>query len=100
LYLYSVTHPHQPYTQGLNELLAPLYYVLCTELDEGELAHAEADAFWLFSELMSELGTSVGSVENVKTAMLDLSARLKWADIYLWEDLSRKSLDPALPFYS
>ncbi|KAG9005032.1 hypothetical protein FRB94_001855 [Tulasnella sp. JGI-2019a] len=122
LYLFSVTHPHQPYTQGLNELLAPLYYALCTDIDEHESVHAEADAFWLFTELIGEMGAVIGepgdwknpapvpmalapgapgsSQLGVKGAMADFSGRLKWADIQLWEDLARKSLDPALPYYS
>ncbi|KAG8855834.1 hypothetical protein FRB96_006656 [Tulasnella sp. 330] len=122
LYLFSVTHPHQPYTQGLNELLAPLYYALCMDIDEHESIHAEADAFWLFTELIGEMGAVIGepgdwknpapvpmatapgapgsSQLGVKGAMADFSRRLKWADIQLWEDLARKSLDPALPYYS
>lgn len=123
LYLFSVTHPHQPYTQGLNELLAPLYLALCMDLDEKEAVHAEADAFWLFSEMIGEVGAVVGepgdwrspspgeaalpvpggsgaAQNGVKGAMAELSARLKWADLQLWEDLVRKSLDPKLPYYS
>ncbi|KAG8932678.1 hypothetical protein FRC02_000781 [Tulasnella sp. 418] len=126
LYLYSVVNPHQPYTQGLNELLAPLYYALCAELDPRENAHAEADAFWLFTELIGEMGSVVGDpgdwqtpaapstsdasplpvaalhgpMDGVRGAMNELSNRLKWADIQLWEDLARKSLDPKMPYYS
>lgn len=123
LYLFSVTHQHQPYTQGLNELLAPLYLALCMDLDEKEAVHAEADAFWLFSEMIGEVGAVVGepgdwrspspgeaalpvpggsgaAQNGVKGAMAELSARLKWADLQLWEDLVRKSLDPKLPYYS
>lgn len=123
LYLFSVTHPHQPYTQGLNELLAPLYYAMCSDLDERESVHAEADAFWMFSELIGEVGAVVGepgdwrnqdtvditilapggsgaASNGVKGAMAELSSRLKWADLQLWEDLHRKSLDPRLPYYS
>ncbi|KAG8896836.1 hypothetical protein FRB99_008614 [Tulasnella sp. 403] len=122
LYLFSVTHPHQPYTQGLNELLAPLYLALCMDLDERESVHSEADAFWLFSELFAEVGAVVGepgdwrqpekddvvkapggagaASDGVRGAMIEFSGRLKWADFQLWEDLARKSLDPALPYYS
>lgn len=122
LYLFSVTHPHQPYTQGLNELLAPLYYTLCTDVDENESVHAEADAFWLFTELIGEMGAVVGepgdwkspaptplavtsgahgaTQDGVKGAMAEFSVRLRWADLALWEEMARKSLDPALPYYS
>ena len=33
------------YVQGMNELLAPLYYVLKTDPDEDTSSHAEPDSF-------------------------------------------------------
>ncbi|KAG9104498.1 hypothetical protein FRC06_001879 [Ceratobasidium sp. 370] len=141
LYVYSLLHPHHPYTQGLNELLAPLYYTvfegrttglrsytLGMHREElvGEAAiraageaqtkgeeddptqHIEADTFWLFVELMGELGSVVGdpgdwslppvssgSGEGVRGVMVRLSDRLRWADARLWEDMAKKSLDPS-----
>lgn len=151
LYVYSLLHPHHPYTQGLNELLAPLYYTVFegrtaglrayglgvrreelvgeaairaegkfvaktegevlpseslaqpspTEDEEDDPAqHIEADTFWLFVELMGELGSVVGdpgdwslppvssgSGEGVRGVMVRLSERLRWADARLWEDM-------------
>jgi hypothetical protein len=150
LYVYSLLHPHHPYTQGLNELLAPLYYTVFEgrsaglrsyglgvqreemvgeaavralgevaakadgEVPLGELSkqaepeededdqtqHVEADTFWLFVELMGELGSVVGdpgdwslppvvsgSGEGVRGVMVRLSERLRWADARLWEDM-------------
>lgn len=151
LYVYSLLHPHHPYTQGLNELLAPLYYTIfegrtaglrayglgvrreelvgeaaaraegefvaktegedlpgesaaqpsLTEDEEDDPAqHIEADTFWLFVELMGELGSVVGdpgdwssppvssgSGEGVRGVMVRLSERLRWADARLWEDM-------------
>jgi hypothetical protein len=151
LYVYSLLHPHHPYTQGLNELLAPLYYTVfegrtsglrsysfSVQREElvGEAAvraagevvakadgepssndpltrstsdddeeddptqHIEADTFWLFVELMGELGSVVGdpgdwslppissgSGEGVRGVMVRLSDRLRWADARLWEDM-------------
>ncbi|KAF8707681.1 Vps4 in the MVB pathway, partial [Rhizoctonia solani] len=165
LYVYSLLHPHHPYTQGLNELLAPLYYAVfegrsaslrsygfgvkheemveeaairaaggvVAQVDGGAPAesmdvakpippedeeddstqHIEADTFWLFVELMGELGSIVGdpgdwslppvasgSGEGVRGVMTRLSDRLKWADARLWEDMVKKSLDPKLPYFS
>lgn len=140
LYVYSLLHPHHPYTQGLNELLAPLYYTVFegrsaglrsyglgvkreelvgeavvraagdpegppkqaeSEDDEDDpTQHIEADTFWLFVELMGELGSMVGdpgdwslppvvsgSGEGVRGVMVRLSERLRWADARLWEDM-------------
>ncbi|KDN46047.1 hypothetical protein RSAG8_04554, partial [Rhizoctonia solani AG-8 WAC10335] len=165
LFVYSLLHPHHPYTQGLNELLAPLYFIVFEgrsaglrsyglgvrhEETVGEAAiraagevvaqadgegsapstevakstvpedeeddptqHIEADTFWLFVELMGELGSVVGdpgdwslppvasgSGEGVRGVMVRLSDRLKWADARLWEDMVKKSLDPKLPYFS
>ncbi|KAG8699778.1 hypothetical protein FRC08_005106, partial [Ceratobasidium sp. 394] len=75
--------------------------------------HIEADTFWLFVELMGELGSIVGdpgdwslppvasaSGEGVRGVMVRLSERLRWADARLWEDMVKKSLDPRLPYFS
>lgn len=75
LYLYGVLHPSKNYVQGMNELLTPILVVsLCNYLSDTEakgvegflsrntiseqlttreLEHAEADAFWTFSLLVS-----------------------------------------------
>ncbi|KAG8759624.1 hypothetical protein FRC11_001699, partial [Ceratobasidium sp. 423] len=165
LFVYSLLHPHHPYTQGLNELLAPLYFTVfqgksaglrsygfgvrreemvgeaairaageiiaqvdgeapapSTEIakstvpedeEDDPTQHIEADTFWLFVELMGELGSIVGdpgdwslpsvasgSGEGVRGVMAQLSDRLRWADARLWEDMVKKSLDPKLPYFS
>ncbi|KAH7311189.1 hypothetical protein B0J17DRAFT_687687 [Rhizoctonia solani] len=165
LFVYSLLHPHHPYTQGLNELLAPLYFTvfegrsaglrsygfgvrreemvgeaairaagevvaqvdgetpaLSTEVvkstvledeEDDPTQHIEADTFWLFVELMGELGSVVGdpgdwslppvvsgSGEGVRGVMARMSDRLRWADARLWEDMAKKSLDPKLPYFS
>jgi hypothetical protein len=41
--------------QGMNEVLAPLYYCFATDPDEAWCRHAEADAFFCFTRLMSEI---------------------------------------------
>ncbi|KDQ13122.1 hypothetical protein BOTBODRAFT_396011 [Botryobasidium botryosum FD-172 SS1] len=101
LYIFSLLHPHQPYTQGLNELVAPLYFVLCSDIDDDEAAHAEADTFWMFNELMGEIGEVVGQTgdwsregarDGMKGAMGALSERLRWADEELWTDLGNPSI--------
>jgi len=99
LYIFSLLHPHQPYTQGLNELVAPLYFVLCSDTDGADATHAEADTFWIFNELMGEIGEVVGQTgdwsregaeDGMKGAMRALSERLRWADEELWTDMKKK----------
>lgn len=43
------------YVQGMNELLAPLYYAIAQDLGEGREEEAEADTFYCFTNLMSEV---------------------------------------------
>jgi hypothetical protein len=40
--------------QGMNELLAPLYYMFKNDPDQSSARYAEADAFYCFVDLISE----------------------------------------------
>jgi len=53
LYLHSTVNPGNlsPYSASL---LVPLYSVLCQEIDSDDVAHIEADTFWLFEALVAE----------------------------------------------
>ena len=55
LYVYAKLNPGISYVQGMNELLAPLYYVIAQALGEGREDEAEADTFYCFTNLMSEV---------------------------------------------
>ena len=77
LYIFALLNPVH-YVQGMSELVAPLYYIFAqratisqsiTGASEPQEEHAEADAFWAFSTLMSEIGDfyvqdSDGSMQN------------------------------------
>ncbi|KAJ3275247.1 hypothetical protein HDV01_000974 [Terramyces sp. JEL0728] len=53
LYIYAKVNPGLGYVQGMNYLLAPIYYVTAIDPDKSDSVHAEADAFFLFNALMS-----------------------------------------------
>jgi hypothetical protein len=57
LFIYAKLNPGQGYVQGMNEIVGPLYYVFChdTQNDSMFVGHAEADTFWCFTGLMSEI---------------------------------------------
>jgi len=57
LYIYGVLNPAIGYVQGMNEILAPLYYVVYGNggRPAEDLAAVEADAFFLFTEVMALL---------------------------------------------
>lgn len=112
LYVFTLLHPHLPYTQGFSELLAPLYWAFAAQDEYLE----EADVFWTFVALMAEVGDVVkgpptgtgswdqervdGGERNVKWALQRFSNRIRWADQILWDELERKSLGPKQPYYS
>ena len=91
LYFHMTINPGNisPY---LSSLLVPLYSVLMQEVDSEDLAHVEADTFWLFEAMLAEL---LGLEDNSgKDWMEKLSERLAWADNDLFVHLVNCS-----PFY-
>ncbi|KAJ9067301.1 hypothetical protein DSO57_1000882 [Entomophthora muscae] len=71
LFIYAKLNPGVGYVQGMNEILAPIYYVCAHDIDgplEGK-ANAEADAFYLFTAVM-------GSVRDQYVKILDHDARV------------------------
>ena len=54
LYIYAKLNKDVGYVQGMNEIIAPIYY--CYSLDKTcELENIEADTFWSFSALMEDI---------------------------------------------
>jgi hypothetical protein len=53
LFIYAKLNSGQGYVQGMNEIIGPIYYVLASNEDHAEFA--EADCFWCFTALMSEI---------------------------------------------
>ena len=54
LFIFAKLNPGLRYVQGMNELLAPLYYHFRLDPDRDNSAHAEADAFFCFMDIISE----------------------------------------------
>lgn len=54
LFIFAKLNPGLRYVQGMNELLAPLYYHFRLDPDREASAHAEADAFFCFMDIISE----------------------------------------------
>lgn len=53
LFMYAKLNPGLRYIQGMNELIAPLYYLFGNDPDRGNRAFAEANSFWCFMDLIS-----------------------------------------------
>ncbi|KIY50972.1 hypothetical protein FISHEDRAFT_37751 [Fistulina hepatica ATCC 64428] len=98
LYLHASINPGN-LSPHIPSLLVPLYSVLNLEIDPEEMPHVEADTFWLFEAMVGEF-SELEDEEGGSVWMKKFSERLLWADPELWESLSVKGLDPALPHYS
>ena len=54
LFIFAKLNPGLRYVQGMNELLAPLYFHFRCDCDRDAALHAEADAFFCFMDIISE----------------------------------------------
>lgn len=92
LLLFAKLNPAIQYVQGMNEVLAPIYYVFSTDTNEQNAANAEADSFSCFVRLLSDSvdhfcqlldNSSVGILSTLSR----LSDLLKANDEQLWRHL-------------
>ncbi|XP_026661088.1 TBC1 domain family member 13-like isoform X3 [Phoenix dactylifera] len=99
LLLFTKLNPAIGYVQGMNEVLAPLYYVLNTDPNEQNASNAEADSFFCFVRVMSDSvdhfcqqldNSSVG----IHSTLSRLSELLKGNDEELWRHLENLKVNP------
>lgn len=92
LILFAKLNPAIRYVQGMNEVLAPVYYVFITDTDEQNAANAEADSFACFVRLLSDsVDHFCQQLDNSSVGILStlsrLSELLKANDEELWRHL-------------
>ncbi|XP_073111087.1 uncharacterized protein [Elaeis guineensis] len=99
LLLFAKLNPAIGYVQGMNEVLAPLYYVFSTDPNEQNASNAEADSFSCFVRVMSDSvdhfcqqldNSSVG----IHSTLSRLSELLKGNDEELWRHLENSKVNP------
>ena len=85
LYIHSCLNPanHSPH---MASLLIPVYSVLLQEVESLDVAHVEADTFWLFEAMIGEF-SQLEDEEGGNQWMRRLGDRLEWADPELSADL-------------
>ncbi|MED6120288.1 hypothetical protein PIB30_019439 [Stylosanthes scabra] len=92
LLLFAKLNPAICYVQGMNEVLAPIYYVFSIDTHKQKAENAEADSFFCFVRV---LGDSVDhfcqqldhSSSGILSALSRLSDLLKVNDEQLWHHL-------------
>ncbi|PON89018.1 Rab-GTPase-TBC domain containing protein [Trema orientale] len=92
LLLFSKLNPAIRYVQGMNEVLAPIFYVFSTDTNEQNAANAEADSFSCFVRLMSDsVDHFCQQLDNSSVGILSTLSRLtellKANDEELWRHL-------------
>ncbi|CAA7271804.1 unnamed protein product [Cyclocybe aegerita] len=97
LYLHNIINPGN-LSLHTASLLVPLYTTCIQEIETDELAHVEADTFWLLEAVVAELSGLEDDGGSVW--MKKFSQRLAWADYDLFTDLQTKGLDPGVPHFS
>ncbi len=81
------------HVQGMNELIAPLYYLFKTDCaDPLARTYAEADAFWCFMELISDFRDHFcaqldNAATGIKATLRRLMAVLAHHDRQLWHHI-------------
>ncbi|CAK60690.1 unnamed protein product (macronuclear) [Paramecium tetraurelia] len=103
LFIYAKLNPAIRYVQGMNELLAPLYYVFYSDTNELFLQSVESDAFFCFTILMSDAKDSFlraldDSQDGIKSKMNNLNTLLRIHEIEIWDNLQKQGIHPQ--FYS
>jgi len=103
LFLFTKLNPGIAYVQGMNEILGPIYYVFANDPNEEFKKHAEPDAFYCFTKLITEIRDNFIPVNDktqcgIKHRIHQLNDLLREKDPELWHDLENKQLNPQ--FYS
>ncbi|TPP60650.1 TBC1 domain family member 13 [Fasciola gigantica] len=100
LFVYYKTHTGQGYVQGMNELIAPIYFVFATDPNEQCRQYAEADTFYCFNNLMTEVHPNFirnldgGQVQGIGGQIRLLTDLVGQTDPQLLGHLNRLGLEP------
>merc|ERR1719242_1688956 len=97
LCVYARLNKGVEYVQGMNELLAPIYYIFCMDPSSNR-KYAEADAFFCFMNLMSYLADRfIAESDNSQLGIIavvnEFDELLERADYELWALLGKQGLD-------
>jgi len=98
LYIYGCRHPDVLYVQGMNELLAVLYYVFAKDCISGYEKFIESDAFFAFENLMDELKDSFNEkmdkkAEGIRAKLKVIEKLIERNRKNIWEVLQEQNIN-------
>jgi hypothetical protein len=102
LFVYAKLNTAISYVQGMNEIIAPIYYLFANDPDPEWKKHAESDSFFCFTNLMSLIRDNFlkdldSTDKGIQYHMTLFSNLLLDIDRELWIYLDEKQLSP--PYY-
>ncbi|XP_039286629.1 TBC1 domain family member 13 isoform X2 [Nilaparvata lugens] len=99
LFLYAKLNPGQGYVQGMNEIIGPIYHAFASDPSSTWREYAEADCFFVFTNLMSEIRdffikTLDEAESGINRLMNRLSEQLRNNDHVIYTHLKQQQLYP------
>ena len=93
LFIYARLHPDVNYVQGLNELLAPIYYCFSNDSNPYFTSDIEADTFFCFESLLEQVKNvfikSMDETElGIETKLIQLRDMLREFDREIYDKLN------------
>ncbi|KAL8452296.1 hypothetical protein Emag_002415 [Eimeria magna] len=99
LFIYAKVNPGLCYVQGMNEILAPIYYTLMTDPTYTDYEQAEAEVFYCFSEVMQQQRDAFCKAldptdSGVRGRLSRLDCLLRHKDEDIWMHLNAMGVEP------
>ena len=103
LYVFAKKNPDLKYVQGMNEIMATLYYCFYNDENAYFKKNCEADAYFCFEIIMREIKENFLVGTDKKLLEMDhrtkkFSEIFKKTDLKLWEHLKKYNVSPEFYF--
>ena len=98
LFIYGKVHPEVNYVQGMNELLAPIFYCYSEDTNEDNCNYVEADVFTSFENLMEEIKdifmrSKDKTEQGIEKKMYILEELIKYYDYEIYAKLKKENIE-------
>lgn len=98
LYIYGRRHPDVNYVQGMNELLAVIYYLFAKDCFQGNEKYVESDSYFCFENLMEELKDWFNSSKDkeptgIRAKLKHLAEVIEKNKPNIWEVIKEHGVD-------